>query len=146
MVGWQIQSRQTADLVCQALLIAVWRRKPKNVVLIHSIRAHSLSPANEPGSSMPTISSTQWAGAGTAMIMRSLRASLTCSNANGSEGGHKKPAQKLGRMSSTTSKFYNPVRKHATNPMLSPVNFERQQKTNNEGLASALVRNKAAGL
>lgn len=36
VVGWQIQSRQTADLVCQALLMAVWRRKPKNTVLIHS--------------------------------------------------------------------------------------------------------------
>jgi putative transposase len=30
--------------------------------------------------------------------------------------------------------FYNPVRKHATNGMLSPVNFEREQNTNNEGV------------
>ncbi len=36
VVGWSIQSRQTTDLVPQALLMAVWRRKPKTRVLIHS--------------------------------------------------------------------------------------------------------------
>ncbi len=29
VVGWAMQSRQTTDLVLQALLMAVWRRKPK---------------------------------------------------------------------------------------------------------------------
>jgi hypothetical protein len=36
VVGWSIQSRQTTDLVLQALLMAVWRRKPKDKVLVHS--------------------------------------------------------------------------------------------------------------
>jgi len=36
VVGWSIQNRQTTDLVLQALLMAVWRRKPKNTVLIRS--------------------------------------------------------------------------------------------------------------
>ena len=36
VVGWSIQSRQTTDLVLQALLMAVWRRKPRTRVLIHS--------------------------------------------------------------------------------------------------------------
>ena len=36
VVGWSMQSRQTTDMVLQALLMAVWRRKPKNKVLIHS--------------------------------------------------------------------------------------------------------------
>ena len=36
IVGWSMQSRQTTDVVLQALLMAVWRRKPKNRVLIHS--------------------------------------------------------------------------------------------------------------
>lgn len=31
-----MQSRQTTDVVLQALLMAVWRRKPKDKVLIHS--------------------------------------------------------------------------------------------------------------
>ena len=36
VVGWSMQSRQTTDVVLQALLMAVWRRKPKSRVLIHS--------------------------------------------------------------------------------------------------------------
>ena len=36
IVGWAMQSRQPTDLVLQALLMAVWRRKPTNNVLIHS--------------------------------------------------------------------------------------------------------------
>jgi putative transposase len=31
-----MQGRQTTELVLQALLMAVWRGKPKNKVLIHS--------------------------------------------------------------------------------------------------------------
>lgn len=41
VIGWSMQSRQTTDLVLQALLMAVWRRKPKRKVLIHSDRAAS---------------------------------------------------------------------------------------------------------
>ncbi len=36
VVGWAFGSRMTTDLALQALLMAVWRRKPKDQVLIHS--------------------------------------------------------------------------------------------------------------
>ncbi len=36
VVGWSMQSRQTTDVVLEALHMAVWRRKPKQRVLIHS--------------------------------------------------------------------------------------------------------------
>jgi len=36
VVGWSMQPRIHADLVLDALLMAIWRRKPKNEVLIHS--------------------------------------------------------------------------------------------------------------
>ncbi|KAF0119666.1 MAG: integrase catalytic subunit [Xanthobacteraceae bacterium] len=36
IVGWSMQSRQTTNVVLQALLAAVWRRKPKGRVLVHS--------------------------------------------------------------------------------------------------------------
>jgi putative transposase len=35
VAGWSLQSRQTTDLVLQALLMAVWRRKPKTKGPIH---------------------------------------------------------------------------------------------------------------
>ena len=36
VVGWSMQSRMQMDLVLSALLMAVWRRKPKEKVIIHS--------------------------------------------------------------------------------------------------------------
>lgn len=36
VVGWAISNRMKQDLALQALLMAVWRRKPKAKVLIHS--------------------------------------------------------------------------------------------------------------
>ena len=39
VVGWSMKSRITTDLVLDALLMALWRRNPKNKVLIHSDQA-----------------------------------------------------------------------------------------------------------
>jgi putative transposase len=36
VVGWSMQARQATNVVLQALLAAVWRRKPKSRVLVHS--------------------------------------------------------------------------------------------------------------
>ncbi len=36
VVGWAVQSRQTSELAVQALLMAIWRRKPRPGLLIHS--------------------------------------------------------------------------------------------------------------
>ena len=36
VVGWAVQSRQTSELAVQALLMAIWRRKPGPGLLIHS--------------------------------------------------------------------------------------------------------------
>ena len=36
VVGWSVQPRMTTELTLQALLAAVWRRKPKTKVMIHS--------------------------------------------------------------------------------------------------------------
>ncbi len=43
VIGWSLQSRQTSEVVLQALHMAVWRRKPQNTVLVPT-RAPS-SPA-----------------------------------------------------------------------------------------------------
>ena len=36
VIGWALQSRQATDVVLQALLSALWPRKPKQPVLVHS--------------------------------------------------------------------------------------------------------------
>ena len=61
VVRWSMQGRQTTDVALQALPSAVWRRKPKNKVLIHSdqgsqftsidwasfLKRHDLQPEKE---------------------------------------------------------------------------------------------------
>ena len=36
VIGWSMQGRTYTDLLLQALLMAVWRRKPKAKVYVHS--------------------------------------------------------------------------------------------------------------
>lgn len=36
VVGWSMQSRMDRELAMKALLMAVWRRQPKNTVVVHS--------------------------------------------------------------------------------------------------------------
>jgi putative transposase len=36
VVGWSMKSRMTTELVLDALLSAVWRRKPQGTVMVHS--------------------------------------------------------------------------------------------------------------
>ncbi len=45
VVGWSMKSQMTSDLAIDALLMAVWRRKPKQEVMVHSDKA-----ANTPAS------------------------------------------------------------------------------------------------
>jgi len=46
VIGWAMQSRQTTDVVLQALLMALWRRKPKDKVLIHSDQSSQFTSMN----------------------------------------------------------------------------------------------------
>ncbi len=48
VIGCALQSRQTTDVVLQALLMAVWRRKPKDKVLIHSDQGSQFSGTSPP--------------------------------------------------------------------------------------------------
>jgi len=50
---------------------------------------------------------------------------------SGSGGGRTPRATQQGRMCSIEM-FYNPKRKHTNNGMLSPVDYEREQKKMNE--------------
>lgn len=43
LIGWPMQSRQSTDVVLQALLMARWSRKPKSEVLTHSGQASKFS-------------------------------------------------------------------------------------------------------
>lgn len=48
VVGWSMKPRITTDLVLDALLMALWRRNPKNKVLSILLRSNASQAANTP--------------------------------------------------------------------------------------------------
>lgn len=135
VVGWAMQSRQTTDLVLQALLMAVWRRKPKETVLIHSDQGSQFTSMN-------------WASF---LKHHNLEHSMSrrgnChDNAVAENFFSLLKRERIRRKTYRTrddarsdvfdyiEMFYNPKRKHANNGMLSPADFEMQQKLNPQGV------------
>lgn len=135
VVGWSMQSRQTTELVIQALLMAVWRRKPKNRVLVHS----------DQGSQFTSI---EWSSF---LKHQNLDHSMSrrgnChDNAVAESFFNLLKRERIRRRTYKTrdqarsdvfdyiEMFYNPKRKHVRNGMLSPIEFEKQQKLNRQGV------------
>jgi len=135
VVGWSMQSRMTADLALQALLMAVWRRKPKATVTIHSDQGSQFT-------------SGEWQSF---LRQHNLEASMSrrgnChDNAVAESFFQLLKRERIRRKTYTTrdaarldvfeyiEMFYNPQRKHTNNGMLSPVEFERQQKLKLQGV------------
>lgn len=135
IVGWAIQSRQPTDLVLQALLMAVWRRKPANKVLVHS----------DQGSQFTSI---DWASF---LKHHNLEHSMSrrgnChDNAVAESFFNLLKRERIRRKTYKTREdarsdvfdyiemFYNPKRKHVRNGILSPADFERQQQRKLQGV------------
>lgn len=135
VVGWSMQRRQTTDAVLQALHMAVWRRKPKQRVLIHSDQSSQFT-------------SMDWAAF---IRARNLEHSMSrrgnChDNAVVESFFSSLKRERIRRRTYKTRDearpdvfdydeiFYNPVRKRARNGMPSPAQFERQQILIAEGV------------
>ncbi len=135
VIGWSIQSRQTTDVVLKALLMAVWRRKPTEKVLIHS----------DQGSQFTSI---DWASFLRAHnLEHSMSRRGNCHDNAVAESFfnllkrerirhqiYKTRPEARQDVFDYIEMFYNPKRKHVRNGMLSPVDFERQQKISSEGV------------
>ena len=135
VIGRSVQSRQTTDVVLQALLMAVWRRKPSNKVLIHS----------DQGSQFTSI---DWASFLKAHnLQHSMSRRGNCHDNAVAESFFNLLKRERVRRKTYRSRaearqdvfdyiemFYNPKRKHARNGMLSPVEFEWQQRMRTEGV------------
>lgn len=135
VVGWSMQNRQTTDLVLQALLMAVWRRKPRNKVLIHS----------DQGSQFTSLDWASFLKAHNLEYSMSRRGNCH-DNAVVESFFNLLKRERIRRRSYRSrdearqdvfdyiEMFYNPIRKHVRNGMLSPVEFERQQMISTEGV------------
>ena len=135
VVGWSMQNRQITDLVLQALLMAVWRRKPKGKVLIHS----------DQGSQFTSMDWTSFLKAHN--LEHSMSRRGNCHDNAVVESFFNLLKRERVRRRTYRSRdearqdvfdyiemFYNPIRKHVRNGMLSPVEFERQQMMSTEGV------------
>jgi putative transposase len=130
VIGWSMQSRQTTDVVLQALLMAVWRRKPKEKVLVHSDQGSQFT-------------SMDWAAfLKHHNLVHSMSRRGNCHDNAVAESffnllKRERIRRKVYRSRDQARQdvfdyiemFYNPKRKHARNGMMSPVEFEKQQKT-----------------
>ena len=135
VVGWSLASRQTADVVLQSLLMAVWRRKPKTRVLVHSDQGSQFT-------------SRDWASFLKAHnLEHSMSRRGNChDNAVAESFFNLLKRERIRRRIYRTrdearqdvfdyiEMFYNPKRKHVRNGMLSPVACERQHKIQTEGV------------
>lgn len=130
-----MQIRQTTDVVLQALLMAVWRRKPKNKVLIHSNQGSQFT-------------SMDWAAFLRAHNLKhSMSRRGNChDNAVTESFFNLLKRERIRRKTYRTREearpdvfdyiemSYNPKRKHARNGMLSPAQFERRQMMKRDGV------------
>ena len=135
VVGWVMQSRQTTDLVLQALLMAVWRRKPKGKVLIHS----------DQGSQFTSIDWSSFLKQHNLEHSMSRRGNCH-DNAVAESFFSLLKRERIRRRTYRTrdearsdvfdyiEMFYNPKRKHTNNGMLSPADFEKQQNLKPQGV------------
>ncbi len=129
VVGWSMQSRMEMKLVLDALLMAVWRRKDRSRTIIHSDQGSQFT-------------SYEWQSF---LKANNLEASMSrrgnCyDNAVAESFFQLLKREKIRRKIYLTRQdarddifhyielFYNSKRKHGNNDLLSPIDFEKQQK------------------
>ncbi len=104
LICWSMQSRQTTDVVLQALLMAVWRRKPKTKILIHSDQGSQFTSMDWASFLRHHNLEHSMAGLGTATTMRWRRVSSTYSGANGYGARSTKPEPRPATIRSISSR------------------------------------------
>tara|TARA_R110002094_G_scaffold215113_1_gene185616 strand:- start:1494 stop:2351 length:858 start_codon:yes stop_codon:yes gene_type:complete len=128
VIGWSMDSRMHIDLVLNALLMAVWRRKPRQRVMIHSDQGAQFT-------------SYEWQNfLDKHNLEQSMSRKGNChDNAVAESFFQLLKRERIRRKIYADRKaarddifdyiefFYNPKRKHGKNGMLSPIDFEKQQ-------------------
>jgi putative transposase len=133
IIGWSMDSRMVKELVLDALLMAVWRRKPESRVTVHSDQGSQYT-------SYEWQESAEEHGLAGSMSRRG-----NCHDNAVAESFFQllkreriKKRVYLTRAIAKRDIFnyvemlYNPVRKHTANDLLSPQEFERRYKNEAE--------------
>lgn len=135
VVGWSMKSQMTSDLAIDALLMAVWRRKPKQEVMVHSDQGSQYS-------------SSDWRSFLKANnLVASMSRRGNChDNAVAESFFQLLKRERIKRKFYTTREdarsdvfdyiemFYNVKRRHGFNNQLSPVEFEKRYTMSLQGV------------
>jgi len=127
VIGWSMGPRMDRELALNALLMAVWRRQPKQTVMVHSDQGSQFS-------------SYDWQAFLKAHnLQQSMSRRGNChDNAVAESFFQLLKRERIRRKTYTTREearqdvfdyiemFYNPKRRHSNNDRLSPVNYEKQ--------------------
>ncbi|MDR4473090.1 MAG: IS3 family transposase [Nitrospira sp.] len=127
VVGWSMQATMTAQLVTDALVMAIWRRGKPEAVLHHSDRGSQYT--SEPFQRLLTEqgvacsmsrSGNCWDNAAMESFFSSLKTERTARTT------YRTRDQARADVFDYIERFYNPRRRHSTLGYLSPMEFERQ--------------------
>lgn len=127
VIGWSMGPRMDRELALNALLMAVWRRQPKETVMVHSDQGSQFS-------------SYDWQAFLKAHnLQQSMSRRGNCyDNAVAESFFQLLKRERIRRKTYLTREdarqdvfdyiemFYNPKRRHSNNDRLSPVNYEKQ--------------------
>lgn len=130
IVGWSMQSRMTAQLVADAMIMAIWRRRPKEAALLHhsdqgsqytSESFQRLLADNGVECSMSRLGNV-WDNS----AMESFFSSLKTERVDRKHYPTRDEAR--ADVFDYIERFYNPRRRHSTLGYVSPVAYEKLRK------------------
>jgi putative transposase len=135
VIGWSMQSRITKDIVLNALLTAMWRRNPKNQVVVHSdqgsqytshdwqdfLKAHNLEGSM---SRRGNCHDNAVAESLFQLLKRERIKKKICRTRE----------EARSNVFNYIELFYNSRRKHGSNNLLSPVEYENRYQERLESL------------
>ena len=127
VVGWSMSATMTAQLVTDALVMAIWRRGKPRTVLHHSDQGSQYTSepfqrllADQGLSCSMSRSGNVWDNAAMESFFSSLKTERTARTT------YRTRDQAKADVFDYIERFYNPRRRHSTLGYLSPMEFERQ--------------------
>ena len=129
VVGWSMHATMTAQLVTDALVMAIWRRGKPEAVLHHSDRGSQYTSepfqrllADHGVTCSMSRAGNVWDNAAMESFFSSLKTERTAAKT------YRTRDQARADVFDYIERFYNPKRRHSTLGYLSPMEFEMQAK------------------
>jgi putative transposase len=126
-VGWSMSTSMTAQLVTDALLMAIWRRGKPNALLHHSDQGSQYTSeqfrlllADNGVTCSMSRSGNVWDNAAMESFFSSLKTERVDRKV------YRSRAQAKADVFDYTERFYSPTRRHSTLGYISPIEFERR--------------------